>query len=283
MLLAIVDRVEHRRLLFAGFRSRWVDTSVGRTHVYEAHAGGDLPPLVLLHGISSRGTDYTTVMGRLKGIAGRVLLPELPGHGLSEAPAGGLTPVTMRIGLTETLDAVIEEPVVLYGNSLGGLAAVRYAVNRPDRLRGLLLCSPGGAAADHDALQRFLDNFRFQDRAQAKQFIDRVHASPPWYSRLIAGGIKRRFDHPVMRAFVDDVRTEHLLTPDEVSGLEVPVRVIWGTSDWLMPAEHLAFFQEHMPGHARFDHPDGVGHCPHFDTPGVLASALVSFAREVAA
>jgi pimeloyl-ACP methyl ester carboxylesterase len=59
------------------------------------------------------------------------------------------------------------------------------------------------------------------------------------------------------------------------------VHVVWGRSERLMPAKHLAFFKENLPPHATIEEPEGYGHCPHIDDPESLSRKIVDFARRV--
>lgn len=279
MLLPLLQRVDRIALRRHGFASVHVDTSAGRVHAMRRDGVG--PQLVLVHGISSAGTEFRPVLERVaRGWSGPILVPDLPAHGFSDVPDVGLDPDTLLAGLTESLDALVEPGALLFGNSLGGLAVIRYTLTAPDRVAGLLLCSPGGAGTEESAFQAFLDRFRMPTRAHAAAFVDRIHVRPPWYRRVIAGDIRRRFRAPHMTAFLDRLRAHHLLTPGEVGALAPPVLLVWGQSDHLMPREHLEWFRRHLPAHARVEEPEQLGHCPHLDTPGAIADRILGWASE---
>jgi pimeloyl-ACP methyl ester carboxylesterase len=281
VLLDWTDRLQRWWLVSRGFRSRHVDTSVGRVHVLDAKGSGDGPPVLVLHGISAAAVHFDRVLLRLLRTSRRVIAPDMPAHGFSDVPAAGLTVRTLEDGLREALDAVVDEPVVFFGNSLGGAGAVRFAASRPDRVRALCLCSPGGARVDAQELSRFLRSFALEDVESAAAFVDRIHAAPPWYRRVIAPFVRARFHAPHMRAFVGSLTPDDLLRPDELAALTMPVLVLWGRRDALMPKEHLSFFRRHLPEHARIEEPD-FGHCPNLDQPRALADAIAAYAREVA-
>ena len=100
-------------------------------------AFGHGPPIVLLHGLGSRGEDWLATARRLAR-RHRVTLVDLPGHGLSEMPEPfSLERATAALG--RSLDDLPEGPVILVGHSLGGLIAAAEAIEHPARLRGLVL------------------------------------------------------------------------------------------------------------------------------------------------
>jgi pimeloyl-ACP methyl ester carboxylesterase len=57
----------------------------------------------------------------------------------------------------------------------------------------------------------------------------------------------------------------------------MPILFWWGRSERLLPGSHLAWWKEHLPAHAVFERPEGVGHCPQLDAPARLADRIASF------
>jgi len=106
-----------------------------RTPSYYAFGHG--PTVVMVHGLGSQMQHWLPT-ARLLARHHRVVLVELPGHGLSPMP----TPFSLEQAAA-TLDDAIRDasdgPVVLVGHSLGGLVAAEEALLHPDRVRGLVL------------------------------------------------------------------------------------------------------------------------------------------------
>jgi pimeloyl-ACP methyl ester carboxylesterase len=183
--------------------------------------------------------------------------------------------------MTELLDLVLDEPAIVFGNSLGGAVALGYAFARPDRTRGLFLASPAGARMDEAELRRFLQAFHLTSPAEARAFLERVYHRPPWFMPLLAGEVQRLFAREVIQTFTRSVRPEHLFTTDQLRSLPMPVHLMWGRSERLMPATHLAFFRRSLPDHATIEEPEGMGHCAHLDDAAALAGKIVRFAERV--
>src|SRR5436190_22276949 len=96
--------LEEQRRTFRGVSLRWFEGGAGR-------------PILLLHGFGGAASNWTLVAPRLLHL-GRVLIPDLPGHGGSSglpAPPETLDPFADRVA--ELLDA----PAVVVGHSLGGV------------------------------------------------------------------------------------------------------------------------------------------------------------------
>lgn len=246
---------------------------------WEASGSGAGLPVLVIHGISARSTHFVPTGLRLLRTSRRVLLLDLPGHGASDMPAP-LSPATLEDGTRQAMDVLLDERMVVFGNSLGGLAAIKTALQFPDRVAGLCLCSPGGAPMDPQTLDRFLDNFRFTERGPAAAFVNRCLAAPAWYAPVAAGATIDDFAR--IGSLLSTISSQDLLTEDDLSQLACSIHLQWGDGDALMPIEHRAWFREHLPEHT-FEAPAGFGHCPNLDRPGLLARSIAAFVDRVTA
>jgi len=280
MLVDLLNRLETRALIWGGYASGHVHTPVGRVHYLDYRGEGTLPPVVILHGINSSAAAFRPLLMRLRGQFSRVVAPDFVGHGLSDAPNGALNPDDLADGLQAALDQVVPERFLLFGNSLGGMGAVRFAAVNADRIEGLMLCSPGGARQDPASLERFLDNFRMRSNADALAFMDKLFARRPWFARLWAPALRRHCSRAAIVGMLDQVTPDSLLHPDELACLKMPVHLLWGQADRLMPREHQEFYRAHLPKGHRFTEPEGMGHMPHIDNPARLARWMTSVAHE---
>lgn len=229
----------------------------------EREGTGPLPPIVLIHGLASCGLDYVPLMNQLATRHSRIIAPDLPGHGFTPPPAHGMTADAIRHDLAPALDSLLTEPSVVFGNSLGGLVALRMAAAEPDRVAALILASPGGAPMTPTQLETLLSNFRLGSHSQALGFVDRFQGRSQ-ARHVFAWGARIRMKRPEIREFVEAIATEHLLDAEELAGLNVPTLIFWGADDEVLPVECLEFFREHLP-EARVWEPPGYGHAPYLD------------------
>ena len=122
-----------------GVRLRWFETGNG-------------PKVALLHGLGGAATNWTLVAPTLAEHC-HVLVPDLPGHGGSTAlpaPAERLDPYADRMA------ALLDEPAVVLGHSLGAVVALRMAIRHPELVRGLLLAGSAGIGSGTRRSQRAL-------------------------------------------------------------------------------------------------------------------------------
>ena len=258
-----------------GYGHRYVQTSVGRVHVLEKNQRGPLAPLVLLHGLSSAGVHYYRMLKHLSQVS-RVLLPDLPGHGFSDAPAQ-LDEAAMMAGLFEALDALIDRPTVICGNSLGGYTAIRYALARPQKVLGLVLASPGGASMGPEEMRVLREKFRISSHHDALDFADALFARRSRIRHFYAMGLRRYFRLPQTLAVLEGMALSQLFTPAQLSSLQMPVLLLWGAAERILPASHLKFFVDHLPKHAVIERPANWGHSPFLDDPRGFARRIVKF------
>lgn len=277
----VVDHLVRTSLVMRGFESRIVPTSVGPMHLMHGEGRGELAPLLLLHGFSAAGIHFFSLLRRLRPHVRRLLAPDMPAHGFSGTPAAGMNPATMRAGLYESLRSVLDEPVVVFGNSMGGFAAVRLALEHPERVRALVLCSPGGAAMTPEQLDEFRTTFHLDTHQDALAFIDKLFGRPTLMRQVLAWGVKRKLSTHQMRSLIDGISVEDLLTPADLEALHVPILLVWGRRDGILPDYQRAFFRTHLPAHTTVAEPEGFGHSPYLEAPGPLAGEILRFLRSL--
>lgn len=282
-IFPVVDRVAWGALRAAGVRSHRVPTAQGRVHVYDAPGRGDLPPIVLFHGIGSSAAGYARVLSALRRESSRVLAPEAPGHGLSDAAAATLSPATLFEALYEAVTQLAPGPLLVVGNSLGGGLALRFALSHPERVRALVVVSPAGAPMAQPELGLFLERFALSSHEQAHDFLARLYHRPPPLAPLLARGLRHAMKRPAVQSLLGSVSPEDFFDPAALRALPMPILLLWGRSDRIMPPEHLAFFRAALPPHACIEEPDDVGHSPQLERPRFLASRIAAFARSALA
>jgi pimeloyl-ACP methyl ester carboxylesterase len=129
-----------RATLLPGFRAHVADIGGATTRYY---VGGEGEPLVLVHGLGGAAVNFTE-LAPLLARSRRVLVPNLPGH----AGSGPLPKVQGLSSYADNVAAVAERedmlPAAVLGYSMGGVVALRLAVNRPESVRALVLVAAAG-------------------------------------------------------------------------------------------------------------------------------------------
>ena len=224
---------------------------VGRRNIFLTEAGSG-PAVVLLHGGGAGASGASNYSRNIDALARdfRVIVPDMPGYGRSTKgidqsdPFGDLG--TFVAGL---LDALELDKAHLVGNSYGGAAALRCALDRPDKVDKLVLMGPGGIGTTRGAptkglsdlmsyytgegpsltkIESFIRNYLVFDGASVPQELieqryqasidPEVVADPPLRRPSGPGAIKTLLK-------MDFTRDKRL------SKLQAPTLVLWGADD----------------------------------------------------
>jgi len=277
--MRLADHAARLALVTAGVRSRWIDSGQARHHVYDARGRGSSPTIVLLHGLADSAASHARLLLRLRGQARRVIAIDAAGHGLSGRPRGAYTVDHHVESITQVLDQLLDEPALLAGNSLGGATALHYAITRPARVAALFLTSPAGAPSDELTRADLRDAFAMRRHADARAFVTRVHHGELAALRACAlAALLRARTRALALDELFDSADQRALEPAELRALAMPVVLIWGRSERLLPRAHLEYFRRHLPRHAVVIEADGFGHCPHLDDAPRVADLIADLA-----
>jgi pimeloyl-ACP methyl ester carboxylesterase len=146
-----------------------------------------------------------------------------------------------------------------------------------------MLCSPGGAPLDGMQLEELFDTFAVRNHDEALRFVDRLFPRPHPLRHAYAWGVRQQFQRPHLRTLLEHARHARFLEPEELSTLKMPVHLIWGRADRILPRSHFEYFQRHLPEDAEVETPPGYGHAPFLHRAGDLSERLLHFTRKVAA
>ncbi len=119
---------------------RVVGSAGSRVHYLTAGSG---PPLVLLHGGGECALAWRWVLPELARRF-RVIAPDFPGSGASDRPPAGYSAAMLGEFVGGFLDALKIPRAAVAGHSLGGLAAMQFALRDPARVSALALVASAG-------------------------------------------------------------------------------------------------------------------------------------------
>lgn len=110
-------------------------------NLHYLRTGGDKPPVILLHGLITKGACWTPLAQALEKEYD-VIMPDARGHGNSSAPDHGYHYDNLAADVVSLIDELELDTPVLLGHSMGGMTAAVVASRSPKRLRGLVLADP---------------------------------------------------------------------------------------------------------------------------------------------
>src|SRR5208283_284610 len=248
-------------------------TTVGKQIVWH---GGMGPLLVLLHGAGDQAGTWNKVAPQLKRHF-QLVIPDLAGHGESDPAAGVLSLGTLLTALDQVLDAIPwrDAPMVLAGNSLGAwmamLYAQKYAQKYPQRVTRVILID-GGPIQNASEI-----GLMPKDREEARRTLDAVlDPSTPRPPNFVLDDLVRISNTgPISRLLAagEEDMSKYLLD-DKLASFPLPVDLIWGASDRLVPLDYAKKLQSQLP-RCTLTVIERCGHAPQLERPRELTRLLL--------
>lgn len=248
---------------------------------------GSGPALLLIHGIGDNSVAWEPVHSRL---ARRftVIAPDLLGHGQSDKPRADYSVAAYANGMRDLLSVLGFDQVTVMGHSLGGGVAMQFAYQFPQMVERLILVGAGGVTKDVNIALRLaslpggggaLGLLRLPLVLPALQLAGQILetvAGSTGMARDIPNGLRILADLPeptasaaftrTLRAVVD-WRGQVVTMLDRCYLTEsVPVQLVWGDQDIVIPVSHAHMAHAAMPG-SRLEIFPGAGHYPHHHDP----------------
>jgi pimeloyl-ACP methyl ester carboxylesterase len=264
---------------------------------------GSGPAILLIHGVGDNSTTWNTVQAKL---AQRftVIAPDLLGHGQSDKPRADYSVAAYANGMRDLLSVLEIERVTVIGHSLGGGVAMQFAYQFPQLVERLIMVGAGGVTKDVNIALRFaslpmggeaLALLRLPLVLPAVQFAGKVAGALLGSTRIGRDlpdvlRILRDLPEPTasaaftrtLRAVVD-WRGQVVTMLDRCYLTEsVPVQLIWGEQDAVIPVGHALMAHSAMPG-SRLEIFKRSGHFPFHDDPDRFVEVVEQFIDSTAA
>ncbi len=265
---------------------RFLDVAGARIRIREE---GDpaAAPVILIHGFTHSLETWDGWAAALKSDY-RVIRYDLLGHGLTGPdPQERYAPEERAAFIGEIMDALQIDHAAIAGNSLGGLAAWRFAANHPARVDALVLISPGAyplnGAGDEPA----------EIPAAMKAYLMTAPEAGVQASAQIIYGEDEKITPERVASMRDMMRREgngeamirsleEFTLPDPTAALaniETPTLILWGEEDAVIPIAQGRQIEETMPDAELISYP-GVGHAAQEEAPAETVADAVAFLTE---
>jgi len=225
-----------------GFSSRWESLGSLRLHVRHRPDRNGTTPVVMLHGLACSHRHLIPTAYALRHHP--VLVPDLPGFGLSDKTDVALDVREHAQVIAALLDRLALPPVGLLGCSFGAQVAAELTARRPDLVAALILVGPTTdptAASVQGQLRRLLLDLVGEDPRQAPILAADIRDAGV---RRILATLRHAVRHPMTAT---------------LSAIDVPTLLVRGSADRIAPEAWLAKAAALMPGAQRITI-DGAAH-----------------------
>lgn len=280
----------------------------GPVHWIDFGGPADSPPVVFVHGLGGSHLNWALI-GQALAEGRRAVALDLRGFGLTPGARQSSTVQANARLVDRFLREVVGTPAVLIGNSMGGMVSVLHTHAAPETVAGLVLVDPAlpvprrlpdpGVAATFlvyavpgvgefsmRVMQARMSPQEVVDRIVKLCFADPGRANPQMLSASADLVEARRPIPRTEEAFLGAARSlmRMLVKPEryesKMSGIEVPVLLLHGEEDRLVPITAARRVAAANPSWETAFLP-GVGHTPQLEVPGQTVDIITEWLARV--
>jgi pimeloyl-ACP methyl ester carboxylesterase len=258
----------------------------GRATLHIVERGDRLgAAVVLLHGFTDSWRSFERVLPHVAPSLHVVAVTQR-GHGDASRPADGYGLPSFSGDVLELLDALRIERAVIVGHSMGSAVALRFAVDHPERVRGLVLISAAAGVRGTPAARAHWDHVL-------------ANLSDPVPRDFLRESTAGDFVVPVPPAVLDAMTDESAKVPlrvwravldarwradgdyaAELVNLRAPTLILWGDRDPRCPRAEQDALLAGIRG-SRLVVFEGAGHMLHIEEPERCAREVSAFVHEI--
>ncbi|WP_017328034.1 alpha/beta fold hydrolase [Synechococcus sp. PCC 7336] len=242
-------------------------------------------PILLLHGFDSSVFEFRRLLPLLADRT-QVWAVDLLGFGFTDRPQSlAFTPQEILTHLYHFWQEAIGQPMVLVGASMGGAAAIDFALTYPDSVQQLVLLDSAGFAKGGSEAKlmvppldwlasEVLRNGWVRDRISKLAYHDRAFASR---DAAICAALHLECEG-WRRATIAFAKSRgYTFLADRIAQLEPETLIIWGENDRILGRQDAAKFEQAIANSNLQWIPD-CGHVPHLEKSQETAESILAFA-----
>jgi pimeloyl-ACP methyl ester carboxylesterase len=277
--LWFLDQPIYLRLWRGHVQGKYVEIGSNRLHYYEAAPAGGKPgtPLVLIHGLGSRGEDWSNLIPTFAAHGFHVYAPDLLGYGRSSRPDVDYSIDLEESMVVQFMHAMHLQKADVIGWSMGGWIAMRLALDQPAMVDRLVVYDTAGTyfpAVLPDGL------FAPEDMAGVQRLIDVLEPEPRIVPGFVAKDSLRKLQQNgwIVNRSLSSMTGGRYLLDFRLSGLKQPMLIMWGGADHLIPPSVGEALHQSVP-QSVFEVVEGCGHLAPAECPGPFLEGTLEFLK----
>jgi non-heme chloroperoxidase len=276
-------REPRRPLVNRARRTKSVTLSSGVTLPYVEQGDPAGVPVLLLHGYTDSWRSFELVLPHLPASMHAFALTQR-GHGEATRPVASYHPREFAADVAAFMDALKLKSAVIAGHSMGSYIAHRFALDYPERTRGLVLLGSFTKLRGNPGVQEMWDTVV----SKLKDPVD---------PRFVRDFQRSTLNKPVPPAYFDTVVRESLKVParvwraalaalmeadfsSELGRIKAPTLILWGDRETYFLRPDQEALVAAIPGARLVVYP-GAGHALHWEEPERFAADLTGFVEKL--
>jgi pimeloyl-ACP methyl ester carboxylesterase len=270
--IGVADEGIRFRLWRHGVHGHYTRVEGYRIHYFEAGPANGTP-LLLIHGLGSRGEDWAPLIPPLADAGFHVYAPDLLGYGRSDSPLVDYSIASEVKLVADFMRRVGLAHADIGGWSMGGWVAAKLTVEHPELVDRLILYDSAGIyfPATFDA-----SLFTPTDRAGLKHLTEMLQPFPQPLPNFIAEAAIDKLQRGawVVTRSVSAMLSGRDLLDFRLAGIHKPTLIVWGSKDVLIPPS-VGEQMHHLIAGSSMTIVEGCGHlAPAQCVPATLATTL---------
>lgn len=270
--LWVADKIIRMQLALDGFQDRYAQVGPYRVHYF---VGGQGTPLLLIHGLGARAEDWAPVMPVFARNGFRVYAIDLLGSGRTDHPDIAYTIGQQTAMVHQFLDQMHVSRADVAGWSMGGWVALELAEEHPEQVRRMVLYDSAGLLF-HVTFGP--EVFTPHNSAELARLDNLLTPHPARLPGFMARDIVRTLgkNYWVVDRMLQSMLTGKELLDGKLGNVHVPVLVVWGAQDKLIPPVVAQEMHQQMP-QSVLEIYDGCGHLAPISCAGRVVPHTVQF------
>lgn len=261
-------------------RNIQLSTGVEIQYVEQGAASGT--PVIFLHGYTDSWYSYEKVMMHLPFAVHAFALSQR-GHGLSSKPQKGYKPEDFAADVEAFMKELDIPSAIIVGHSMGSLIAQRFAIDHPERTKGLVLVGAMVSLKKNPAVHEFgkmveqlqdpIDSafiHEFQKSTLAKELDGMELHTYVSESRLVPARVWKEIHYGMLNADYEK----------ELKKVKAPALILYGDKDTIMPESDQQILAGALKNSTRITY-KGTGHALHWEEPERFADDLIHFINKL--
>lgn len=254
--------------------------SIATAYVHQGQSG---TPILLLHGFDSSLLEFRHLLPRLA-IENETWAVDLLGFGFTDRPESiSFGPEAIKMHLYQFWRTLIQRPVILVGASMGGAAAIDFALTHPEVVEKLILIDSVGYTGPPDFVQFLFPPLDYlaveylrQRKLKALEISMATRADSAFIDLLRCSMLHTEMSgwHRSMMAFTKS-GGYNFLAP-RIKQVSQPTLILWGESDDVLGTADADRFHREI-AHSQLVWIKNCKHVPQIEQPEVTAHHILKF------
>jgi len=271
LTIDLLHKIIKVRYKLLGFSANYTEFQECKLYWINRYCDKSDKQILFIHGLGTSSSSWVRIIPLLR-VPTSIKCIDLPGHGFSKLSNHG-NRFTFEQLYTIVRKFILRNqssPVTLVGHSLGGWIALKIACEHPNAVERLVLINNAGIMCP--GIEKLAETFNIKSLIDTYRLLHRMWFRYPSYFEPFTPFVYNYLLRKNINQLINSIRPSDFLN-DTLDHLTMPVDIIWGENDILIPKESIEIMKNKIPS-ATLHLIKECGHVPQLEQPKRLADLL---------